>query len=148
MIRNGAQLRRTRREIGRLRQRLSALGSKRLGKALRELQAAGIRRMLRRFEEQARAYEEAASGRVRRRVLEGLLSPSEQGGRPRVGEAMFLLRLARGVTQSQLARKLGTRREVVARWERDDYTGYTLENLQRIFEALGCRVTLDVRVAG
>jgi len=148
MIRNAAQLRRSRREIERLKARLTKLEGKRLSKALRGLQAAGIIRMLRQVEEQARVYEEAVRGRIKRSVLERLLAPSGQGGRPRIGEAMFLLRLARGITQSQLARKLGTRREVVARWERDDYTGYTLENLQRIFEALGCRLALGVRVAG
>ncbi len=148
MIRNAAQLRRTRREIERLKARLSALSQKRLSKPLRGLQAAGITRMMRQLEDQAQVYEEAVRGRVRRRVLERLLSVSEQGSRPRIGEAMFLLRVSRRITQSQLARKLGTRREVVARWERDDYTGYTLKNLQRIFEALGCRLALDVRVAG
>lgn len=148
MIRNAAQLRRTRHEIERLRHRLSKLGKKPLSKSLRELQAASLTRMLRQFEEQEQVYEEALQGRVRQRALERLLSPSEQAGRPRIGDAMFLLRIARGLTQKDLARKLGTRREVVARWERDDYTGYTLENLQRIFKALGCRVALDVRVAG
>jgi DNA-binding XRE family transcriptional regulator len=148
MIRNAAQLRRTRREIERLKGRLTALGAKGLTKSLRELQAAGITRMLHQLEEQAEIYEDAVRGRVRRKVLERLLSPSEQGGRPRIGEAMFLLRISRGITQSRLASKLGTRREVVARWERDDYTGYTVENLQRIFEALGCRFSLDIRIAG
>jgi hypothetical protein len=148
MIRNAAQLARTRREIDRLKARLTALGEKPLAKPLRELQAAGLDRMRRQLEVQAQVYEEAVRGRVRRKTLERLLSPSGPGGRPRIGEAVFLLRIARGITQSQLARKLGTRREVVARWERDDYTGYTVENLQRIFEALGCRFTLDVRVAG
>ena len=148
MIRNAAQLRRTRQEIDRLKERLSGLADKRLTKSLRELQGAGIIRMRDQLEAQVRAYEDAVRGRVRRRVLEWLLSPKEQGGRPRIGEAMFLLRTARRMTQGDLARKIGTRREVIARWEREDYTGYTLENLQKIFEALGFRVALDVRVAG
>jgi hypothetical protein len=148
MIRNSSQLHRTQREIEVLKGRLRALGEKQLSKSLRELQAAGITRMLHQLEEQAKIYVEAVQGRIRRKVLERLLSPSEQGGRPRIGEAMFLLRISRRITQRQLAKKLGTRREVVARWERDEYTGYTVENLQRIFEALGCRFALDVRVAG
>jgi len=37
---------------------------------------------------------------------------------------------------------------VVARWERDDYDAYTLENVRRVFEALGCRLAIHVRVAG
>src|SRR5438552_8089742 len=53
MIRNAAQLDRTRQEIERLKGRLAALRGKRLAKSLRELQAAGITRMLRQLEEQA-----------------------------------------------------------------------------------------------
>jgi ribosome-binding protein aMBF1 (putative translation factor) len=148
MIRNRSQLRLARQEIERLKERMSALRKKPLSKSLRELQAASLLRMARQLEEQVQTYEEALRGKVRRQVLEQLLSLSEQNGRPRIGEAMFLLRIARRMTQQQLAKKLRTRREVVARWERDDYTGYTLENLQRIFEALGCRIALNVRVAG
>ena len=50
----------------------------------------------------------------------------------------MILRTAKGITQAQLARKLGTQREAIARWERDDYTGYTLENLQKIVFAVLC----------
>jgi DNA-binding Xre family transcriptional regulator len=148
MIRTRPQLLKTRQEIALLRERRSALRRKTLTKPLRDLQAASLLKMMRQLQEQVHSYEDAIRGRVRPSVLDRLLSPSHQCGRPRIGEAMFLLRTARRMTQQQLARKLGTRREVVARWERDDYSGYTFENLQRIFEALGCNMALAVRVAG
>ncbi len=148
MIRNENQLRHTCREIERLKERLVGLRLKKIDKELLALQAASLSKMMQELEGQTRAYREAVRGRVRRSVLQRLLSPAEQNGRPRIGEAMVLLRLARGMTQEALARKLGTRREVVARWERDDYEGYTLETLQKVFEALGCRFVIDVRVAG
>jgi DNA-binding XRE family transcriptional regulator len=148
MIRNDSQLRQTGREIERLRRRLVDLRRKKLGRELMALQGASLAKMIRDLEDQTRAYRNAVRGRVRQSLLHRLLSPAEQNGRPRIGEAMVLLRLARGMTQEALARKMGTRREVVARWERDDYEGYTLETLQNVFEALGCRFTIDVRVAG
>lgn len=148
MIRNDRQLRRTLREIKRLKARMAGLRRKKVGKTLMALQEVSLSKMMRDLEDQARAYQEAVQGRVRRSVLRRLLSPTEQGGRPRIGDAMSLLRLARGMTQAELARKLGTHREAVARWERDDYEGYTLETLQKVFEALGCRFIIDVRVAG
>jgi ribosome-binding protein aMBF1 (putative translation factor) len=148
MIRNQVQLRKTRGEIGRLRERLSRLRAKPLRRELREAQEASLRKMLRQLERQVRLYRAAQRGHVKRADLEALLASPEGGGRPRIGEAMVLLRLARGMTQADLAKKLGTRREVVARWEREDYVGYTLENLQRIFAALGCRLALLVREAG
>jgi DNA-binding XRE family transcriptional regulator len=148
MIRNENQLRHTCREIERLKERLVGLRLKKIDKELLALQAASLSKMMQELEGQTRTYREAVRGRVRRSVLQRLLSPAEQNGRPRIGEAMVLLRLARGLTQEALAGKLGTRREAVARWERDDYEGYTLETLQKVFEALGCRFVIDVRVAG
>jgi len=148
MIRNDRQLRQTCRGIERLRGRLAELRRKKLGRELMALQGASLAKMIRDLEDQTRAYREAVHGRVHRSILHRLLSPAEQNGRPRIGEAIVLLRLARGMTQEALARKMGTRREAVARWERDDYEGYTLETLQKVFEALGCRFVIDVRVAG
>lgn len=148
MIRNSAQRQSTLREIARLKERLVDLRHREVRKELRDLQESSIRKMLRDLEHQLEVYREAERGRVAPTVLERLLSPSKAGGRPRIGEAMVLLRVARKMTQADLARKLGTRREVIARWEREDYDGYTLESLQRIFEALGCRLALLVRVAG
>lgn len=148
MIRNQGQLVRTRREMDRLRERLGGIRKKDLPKGLRGLQEASLKKMLHDLEVQIRVYEEAKRGRVSRATLERLLSPTESGVLPRIGQAVVLLRVARRMTQADLARKLGTRREVVARWEREDYVGYTLETLQRIFAALGCRLALHVRVAG
>jgi DNA-binding transcriptional regulator YiaG len=148
MIRNGAHLRRTRVEIGRLRERLSTLGAKTVSRRLKGLQAASLDKMLRDLEFQARAYEDARRGRVSPAVLKRLLAPDDPTGRPRIGEAIFLLRVARGLTQAALARRLATRREVVTRWERDDYDAYTLENVIRVFKALGCRLAIHVGVAG
>lgn len=148
MIRNQGQLLGTHREIVRLRERLAGIRKKNMAKGLRALQEASIKKMLHDLETQIRVYEEAKRGRVARATLERLVSPTDSGVPPRIGQAMVLLRVARKMTQADLARKIGTRREVVARWEREDYVGYTLKNLQRIFEALGCRLGLHVRVAG
>lgn len=148
MIRTKAQRQSTLQEIARLRDRLAGLRKKEVRKELRDLQESSLRKMLHDLEAQISVYRDAEGGRVRPAVLEQLLTPAQPGARPKIGEAMVLLRVARKMTQADLARKLGTRREAVARWEREDYEGYTLESLQRIFEALGCRLALHVRVAG
>lgn len=148
MIRNKTQSERTLREISRLKERLARLKTRTLARGLRDLQEASLRKMLRDLESQVEAYRAAMRGHVSRAILERLLCPPGSGTRSRIGEAIVLLRLARRMTQADLARNMGTRREVVARWEREDYAGYTLETLQRIFQALGCRLVLLVRVAG
>lgn len=149
MIRSRRQLERTKKEITRLRERLKGVRKKGGAARLVALQAGSLRKALGQLDEQVEMYEEALRGRISRAHLERLLSPAGQHGRPKIGTAIFLLRTAKGVTQADLAKRLGTKREAIARWERDDYGAYTLESLERIFEALGCRLGIRVTsVAG
>lgn len=53
------------------------------------------------------------------------------------------LRTAAGLTQAELARRIGTQQPVIARLEDADYDGQSLKMLQRIAAAL--RVGLEVR---
>jgi DNA-binding Xre family transcriptional regulator len=53
------------------------------------------------------------------------------------GHLLVCLRIARGMTQKQLADKLGVHETQVSRDERNEYHGITLDRASRIFEALG-----------
>jgi transcriptional regulator with XRE-family HTH domain len=48
-----------------------------------------------------------------------------------------------GLTQAQLAQRVGTRQPVIARLEDADYEGHSLTTLERIAEALN--LALDIR---
>ena len=144
MIRTRRQRVTTKREIERLKERLGTLRRKKLSKRMRDLQATSLRKMLRQLQDQVRLYEDAVKGRINRKLLEKLLSPEVQKGRPNFGAAIFILRTAGGMTQAHLARRLGTQQEAIARWERDDYGEYSFETLRRVFGVLGYR--LDIRV--
>ncbi|MBI2931415.1 MAG: helix-turn-helix domain-containing protein [Planctomycetes bacterium] len=145
MIRNAEGLAESHTRILEFRARLKRLKRKHVSKGLADLQAHSIRKALRDVEDQVRLYEEALAGHVNQALFEKLLSPANQKGQPNVGAAIFILRTAHRVTQAELARRLGTKRESIARWEREDYGQYTLETLQKIFEALGFQITLHVR---
>ncbi len=54
------------------------------------------------------------------------------------------LRKAAGLTQTQLAKLVGTRQSNIARVESADYTGYTLKTLEKITKAL--KAKLEVRI--
>jgi len=56
---------------------------------------------------------------------------------------VYRLRKEAGLTQEQLAQKIGTRQSVIARLEDADYDGHSLKLLNRIAEATGKR--LEVR---
>ena len=53
-------------------------------------------------------------------------------------------REAAGLTQGQLAKRLGTTQSVISRLEDADYEGHTLKMLKRIAEALKQRVVIHL----
>jgi DNA-binding XRE family transcriptional regulator len=57
-----------------------------------------------------------------------------------MGQLLVSLRIARGLTQRQLAEKLGVHETQVSRDERNEYHGITLERAARVLEALGVEV--------
>src|SRR5919197_6394280 len=59
-----------------------------------------------------------------------------------LGDFLALLRVARGMRQADLAKTLGIEQAHVARYERPDYTGYSIDTLDKLLHALGVRFTL------
>ena len=64
-----------------------------------------------------------------------------------LGELLISARIARGLTQRQLAEKLGVNESQVSRDERNEYHGVTLDRAARILESLGVelRTTMVAR---
>jgi transcriptional regulator with XRE-family HTH domain len=58
-----------------------------------------------------------------------------------LGRALVGLRIAAGLTQRQLAERLGVHESQVSRDERNEYHGLTVERATRIFNALGVKAT-------
>ena len=57
------------------------------------------------------------------------------------------LRQARGLTQQQVADRLGTKQQAVARLEDPAYTGHSLTMVRRYVEALGAKLTVKIALA-
>ncbi len=57
-----------------------------------------------------------------------------------LGATLIALRIARGLTQRQLAERLGTHESQVSRDERNEYHGVTVERASRILDALGVKL--------
>lgn len=57
---------------------------------------------------------------------------------------IYDLRKKAGLTQTQLAKLVGTRQSNIARIESADYTGYTFKSLEKVTKALKAR--LEVRI--
>jgi DNA-binding XRE family transcriptional regulator len=57
-------------------------------------------------------------------------------------------RLAAGLTQKQMAERLGVSQAQIARIEKEDYDSYTLTTLRRYVAALGGEFELEVNIRG
>jgi len=76
--------------------------------------------------------------RVQRRAFEVLHNLAG------LGRLLIALRIANGLTQNELAERLGVSEAQVSRDERNEYHGITLERAQRILDALGETVSSTV----
>ncbi len=61
-----------------------------------------------------------------------------------IGRLLVSLRIYKGLTQRELAKKLDTHESQVSRDERNEYHGITLGRVTKILDALGARVSSTV----
>lgn len=62
----------------------------------------------------------------------------------RIAMMLYEVRTKAGLTQSDLARLVGTKQSVIARLEDADYEGHSLSMLQRIAAALRARIEIRI----
>lgn len=60
-----------------------------------------------------------------------------------IGEKLVEMRLGAGLTQAQLAKRIGTTASAISRYENAEYDRYELRTLQKIAAACGVRVELN-----
>jgi len=70
-----------------------------------------------------------------------LAAPECEGDQRQVAVMLREVRERRGLTQQQLARRLGRTQSMVARWESGEHE-FTLGTLARLAEALECPFTV------
>lgn len=133
MIRNEKEYReaveRIRQEKGRLARQEAELKMMGLGPAEIKRALDPMRSFHQQLEEEVASYE-----RLKRGEFDEVLNLRG------LGQLLVSLRIARGLTQRQLAEKLGVHETQVSRDERNEYHGITLERAARILEVLGVEV--------
>jgi transcriptional regulator with XRE-family HTH domain len=91
-----------------------------------------------------------ASERLKKRLYDGNPRRERQLERARlnlrIANKVHDLRIAAGLTQEQLANRVGTTRTVITRVEDDNYDGQSLRLLNRIADALGYELEVEFRV--
>ena len=63
-----------------------------------------------------------------------------------VGHLLITSRIAQGISQRELARRLGVHETQVSRDERNEYFGITLERAAKILDALNVRLRTQVAI--
>lgn len=81
--------------------------------------------------DQIKQYEDLRDGRIDQRELDDLTD---------LPTALIEARIAAGLTQKDLAERLGLQQQQIQRWEATLYSGVGVERLQKIIDALGMRV--------
>jgi DNA-binding Xre family transcriptional regulator len=87
------------------------------------------------LEEEVEGYE-----KLKRGEFEELLN--FQG----MGRMLIALRIHRGMSQRELAQKLGVHESQISRDERNEYNGMTLERLTKILDAFGASLRTTVEL--
>ena len=137
MITNKRQYRITKAEAERFEQALahSTEQGTHLHPRMRQAMQEGLESQLADLREQLAEYEALRNGRITVLELNSLME---------LPDALIRARTAAGVTQKELAARLGLKEQQVQRYEATHYAGASLERLQAVAEALG--VTIHERV--
>ena len=102
---------------------------------LQKLERDALRSQLQDLEQEIREYESLRSGE------ESILTLDSFAELPR---ALIKARIASGLTQKDLADRLGLKEQQIQRYEATDYTAASVRRLKQVIEALGIRVHADL----
>ena len=91
--------------------------------------------MIRQLEDELREYDELKSGVLNLPQVErlGQIAPS-----------IVKIRIAKGVSQTELARRLGVSKQVISRYEESDYQTVAVARLQDILDAIGIKTLVTL----
>jgi DNA-binding XRE family transcriptional regulator len=144
MIKNERQYQITRRELERFERTLAELEAEQtvgelLPAALREAERGALRGQIESLRGELAEYDVLSSGQVRSFTLDSFDA---------LPGALIRARIARGLTQRQLAERLGLREQQIQRYEATDYASASLTRVCEIIIALGLIVREEVVLAG
>jgi ribosome-binding protein aMBF1 (putative translation factor) len=135
MIKSDAQRERTAAQIDGFRQALAKAEQEMTGK-----RAAAVRGsyegMIRQLKDELREYDHLKSGRLTLPNVERL---------DQIAPFVAKMRIAKGVSQTELANRLGVSKQVVSRYEETEYQTVAISRLQEILDAIGIKTSVTLK---
>ena len=134
MIKSDAQRERTAAQIAGFREALAKVDRELTGK-----RAAAVRGsyegMIRQLEEELAEYDELKSGELKFPNIQRL---------DQIAPFVAKMRIAKGVSQTELARRLGVSKQVISRYEETEYQTVAITRLQEILDAIGIKTIVTL----
>ena len=134
MIKTDAQRDRTQIQIDGFRQALAKAQQGSSGKRVNAIRGS-YEGMIQQLEDELREYDRLKSGEFAMPNIERL---------DQIAPFIVKLRIAKHLSQSDLARRLGVSKQVVSRHEEDGYQSVSIPRLQEILDALEVRATISL----
>jgi HTH-type transcriptional regulator/antitoxin HigA len=134
MIKSDAQRDRTLAQIEGFRQALAKAEREKPGK-----RSAAIRGsyggMIRQLEDELHEYDQLKSGELALPPMDRL---------DKIAPHIAKVRIAKGISQTELARRLGVSKQVVSRYEENDYQTVGVAKLQEVLDAIGIKTIVTL----
>jgi HTH-type transcriptional regulator/antitoxin HigA len=127
MIKNDAQRERTVIQIEGFRDALSKAKEGMSGKRAAAVMGS-YRGMIRHLEEEVREYDD---------LKRGTLALPDVDRLDQIAPFVTRIRISKGISQTELARRLGVSKQVISRYEESDYQTASVAKLQEVLDAMG-----------
>ncbi len=135
MIKSDAQRARTVAQIEGFRQALGKVELERPGKRSDAIRGS-YEGMIRQLEDELREYDQLKAGKL---VLPHVERVDQ------IAPFIAKIRIAKGVSQTELASRLGVSKQVISRHEENDYQTVSIARLQEILDAIGIKAVVTLR---
>ena len=132
MIKSDAQRERTVAQIEGFQQALAKVAEDRADKRSAAIRGS-YESMIRQLEDELGEYDRLKSGEVALPHVERL---------DEIAPFIAKVRIAKGVSQTELARRLGVSKQVISRYEESDYQTVAIARLQEILDAIGIKTAV------
>src|SRR5258708_21510167 len=134
VIKSDAQRKRTAAQIEGFRQALTKVEREMTGKCAIAVRGS-YEGMIRQLEHELREYDELKSGDLTLPNVERL---------DQIAPFVAKIRIAKGVSQTELARRLGVSKQVISRYEESEYQTVAISRLQEILDAIGIKANVKL----
>ena len=134
MIRSDAQRERTVAQIEGFRRALAKATAEKPSKRAEAIRGS-YEEMIRQLEEELHEYDQLKSGNLKVPKIDRL---------DEIAPFIAKLRIAKGVSQTELAQRLGISKQVISRYEESDYQTVGIARLQEILDAIGVKTAVTL----